>query len=81
MQTVACAWIGIFSIEKPFKEGLPVDIMLNEYAPISKQFGQILEYCEKETHEYPVIAYLNKCLWIGFEDDLRELGAKEYNEL
>lgn len=81
IQTVACAWIGILSIEKLFKEGLPVDIIRNNWLPISKQVGQILDHCEKNDHEYPVIAYLNKCLWIGFEKDLRELGAREYNEL
>ena len=81
IQTVACAWVGLLSIEKPFKEGLPIDIIRNDWIPISKQLGQILQYCESENHEYPVLAYLNKCLWIGFESDLRELGAKEYNEL
>ena len=52
IQTVACAWIGLLSIEKPFKEGNPVEIILNDFVPMSKQVGQIIDHCEKNCHEY-----------------------------
>lgn len=63
-----------------YQEGSDVMLHFNPHYANSKQLIDILNECESNDTEYPVIAYIKGWFWVCMEEDARYCGCKLFSE-